>query len=87
MWQRTSLAARHPYDRAVRAEKDNGMKRLWPGATRTVGRFPTYLFRPLYAFQSGTREGAIATLMKPIVAGLSRRDMIDLAAYVGSLSP
>ncbi len=52
-----------------------------------AGRFPTYLFRQLYAFQSGTREGAIATLMKPIVAGLSRRDMIDLAAYVGSLSP
>lgn len=52
-----------------------------------AGRFPTYLFRQLYAFQSGTREGTTATLMKPIVAGLSRRDMIDLAAYVGSLSP
>ncbi len=51
-----------------------------------AGRFPTYLFRQLYAFQSGTREGATATLMKPIVAGLSRRDMIDLAAYVGSLT-
>lgn len=52
-----------------------------------AGRFPTYLFRQLYAFQSGTRQGTSATLMKPVVAGLSRRDMIDLAAYVGSLGP
>jgi cytochrome c553 len=52
-----------------------------------AGRFPTHLFRQLYAFQSGTREGTTATLMKPIVARLSRREMIDLAAYVGSLSP
>lgn len=52
-----------------------------------AGRFPTYLFRQLYAFQAGTREGTTATLMKPIVAGFSRRDMIDLAAYVGSLTP
>jgi cytochrome c553 len=51
-----------------------------------AGRFPTYLFRQLYAFQTGTREGTTATLMKPIVARLSRREMIDLAAYVGSLS-
>ncbi len=52
-----------------------------------AGRFPTYLFRQLYAVKSGTREGTTATLMKPIVAGLSRQDMIDLAAYVGSLGP
>jgi cytochrome c553 len=52
-----------------------------------AGHFPTYLFRQLYAFRSGSREGAAAELMKPIVAGLSRRDVIDLAAYVGSLSP
>jgi para-nitrobenzyl esterase len=52
-----------------------------------AGHFPTYIFRQLYAFQSGTREGISAKLMEPIVAGLSRRDMIELAAYVGSLSP
>lgn len=52
-----------------------------------AGHFPTYLFRQLYAFQSGTREGTNAKLMKPIVADLSQRDLIDLAAYVGSLSP
>jgi cytochrome c553 len=33
------------------------------------------------------RAGANATLMKPIVTGLSRREMIDLAAYIGSLTP
>lgn len=52
-----------------------------------AGRFPTYLFRQLYAFQSGTRTGIDATLMTPVAAGLSRRDMIDLAAYIGSLPP
>jgi cytochrome c553 len=52
-----------------------------------AGRFPTYVFRQLYAFQSGTREGTNAMSMKPIVAGLSRRDVIDLAAYIGSLPP
>lgn len=52
-----------------------------------AGRFPTYVFRQLYAFRSGTRQGTAATLMKPIVAGLSQRDMIELAAYVGSLTP
>lgn len=52
-----------------------------------AGRFPTFLFRQLYAFKSGTRAGVTATLMKPIVASLSRHDTIDLAAYVGSLSP
>jgi cytochrome c553 len=52
-----------------------------------AGHFPTYLFRQLYAFRSGARTGTNATLMRPIAAGLSRRDMIDLAAYIGSLAP
>jgi cytochrome c553 len=52
-----------------------------------AGRFPTGLFRQLYAFQKGTRNGTQAQLMKPIVASLTQRQMIDLAAYVGSLQP
>jgi cytochrome c553 len=52
-----------------------------------AGRYPTGIFRQLYAFQSGSRNGPGAAFMKPMVAGLSQRDMIDLGAYVGSLKP
>jgi len=50
-----------------------------------AGRYPTGIFRQLYAFQTGSRNGFGAGFMKPMVAGLSQNDMIDLAAYVGSL--
>lgn len=50
-----------------------------------AGRSPTGIFRQLYAFQLGTRHGPGALLMKPIVADLSRNEMIALAAYAGSL--
>jgi cytochrome c553 len=52
-----------------------------------AGRYPTGIFRQLYAFQTGSRNGFGAGFMKPMVAGLSQNDMIDLAAYVGSLKP
>jgi cytochrome c553 len=52
-----------------------------------AGRYPTGIFRQLYAFQTGTRNGFGAGFMKPMVASLSQNDMIDLAAYVGSLKP
>jgi cytochrome c553 len=52
-----------------------------------AGRFPTGLFRQLYAFKIGSRNGAGAQAMKPIVAHLAQADMIDLAAYVGSRRP
>lgn len=52
-----------------------------------AGRFPGYLFRQLYGFKAGARSGAAAAPMREVVAGLSDRDMIDLAAYVASLPP
>ena len=52
-----------------------------------AGRLPTGLFRQLYGFQSGARNGVNAAQMKPIVAGMSHKDMIDLAAYLASLEP
>ena len=52
-----------------------------------AGRYPTGVFRQLYAFRTGARDGPGAAFMKPMVAGLSQNDMIDLAAYVGSLKP
>jgi cytochrome c553 len=52
-----------------------------------AGRYPTGAFRQLWAFKNGVRGGAGAALMKPVVAGLSDKDMIDLAAYAGTLKP
>jgi cytochrome c553 len=52
-----------------------------------AGRFPGYLFRQLYGFQSGARTGEAAQAMQPVVAGLTQADMIDLAAYAASLQP
>lgn len=52
-----------------------------------AGRFATGVFRQLYDFRSGLRNGPQGELMKPIVAGLSQDDMIALAAYATSLDP
>jgi cytochrome c553 len=52
-----------------------------------AGRYPTGIFRQLYAFKSGARNGLAGGFMKPMVVNLSQKDMIDLAAYVGSLKP
>jgi cytochrome c553 len=57
-----------------------------PGPPLT-GRFPSYLFRPLYGFQSGARDGDAAQPMLSVAARLTQGDMIDLAAYAASLKP
>jgi cytochrome c553 len=63
-----------------------GLK-LGPLGPPIAGRPLTAVFRQLYAFKIGTRHGSGAILMKPVVTGLSHKDMIDLAAYVGALEP
>ena len=52
-----------------------------------AGRSPTYLLRQLVAFRSGARAGPAAPAMQPVVATLSTRRMIDVAAYAASLPP
>jgi cytochrome c553 len=52
-----------------------------------AGRLPTGLFRQIYAIQTGARHGQNAVMMKPVVASLSKSQIIDLAAYVASLEP
>jgi cytochrome c553 len=52
-----------------------------------AGRFTGYLFRQLYAFKSGARQGDAARPMRAVAAGLTQRDMIDLAAYATSIPP
>ncbi len=50
-----------------------------------AGRGPVYLFRQLYAFQTGGRKGAAAEPMRAETEKLSQADMVDLAAYLASL--
>lgn len=52
-----------------------------------AGRSPSYLVRQLYDMQAGTRKGAWAELMRPVVATLTDADMIAIAAYTASRQP
>ena len=52
-----------------------------------AGRSPSYLARQLFDIQQGTRHGALAALMKPVVANLTEDDMIAIVAYVSSRVP
>jgi len=53
---------------------------------RLAGRSPSYLMRQLYDYRAGTRTGA-GGLMQGVTAHLTTADMVDLAAYLASLSP
>jgi cytochrome c553 len=50
-----------------------------------AGRSPSYIARQLADIQNGTRTNAQA--MDAVVADLTSDDIIDISAYIGSLSP
>jgi cytochrome c553 len=52
---------------------------------RIAGQHPIFIVRQLYAFKNGNNNGPEAQLMKAVVANLTDKDIVDLAAYVGSL--
>jgi len=52
-----------------------------------AGRSPSATARQLYDFKSGARDGRNALAMKPVVAKLTDRDIVDLTAYIVSLQP
>jgi cytochrome c553 len=52
-----------------------------------AGRSPMYVFRQLNDIKIGTRNGANAELMQPVVARLTQDDMLAISAYLASLSP
>ena len=52
-----------------------------------AGRSPSYLLRQLLAFKAGARTGATAQPMNGVVTHLQLDNMIDVAAYAGSLQP
>ena len=52
-----------------------------------IGRSPMYIYRQLNDIKIGTRNGALASLMKGVVEKLSDDDMIAIAAYLASRGP
>jgi cytochrome c553 len=50
-----------------------------------AGRFPGYLVRQLWAFQSGERHGSMAGAMQVVASRLSTDQMLAIAAYLASL--
>ena len=64
----------------------DGMKGL-ANVPRLAGVHPIYLARQLHLFKDGTRNGPDAPLMKKPVAQLNDEDILNLSAYLGSLSP
>jgi cytochrome c553 len=54
---------------------------------RLAGQQPLYTARQLFYMQNGSSAGKAVALMKRVVEKLSERDIIDISAYLGSLSP
>jgi cytochrome c553 len=48
---------------------------------------PIYTVRQLYGFKDGSRNGADAAVMKPVVERLTDDDILAISAYLGSLEP
>lgn len=51
-----------------------------------AGAHPVYTARQLYWFKDGTRNGAMAAQMKPVVAALTDEDIVAISAYLGSIN-
>ncbi|HEY8907633.1 MAG TPA: c-type cytochrome [Rhodoferax sp.] len=58
-----------------------------PDLPRLAGLSPDYVLRQLQAFKSGNRHGEQSVLMKPVIDGLTPVEMVNIAAYVGTLKP
>jgi cytochrome c553 len=52
-----------------------------------AGRSPSQLARQIVDIQNGNRNGANAALMKPVVAKLTNDDIVNITAYLVSLTP
>jgi cytochrome c553 len=50
-----------------------------------AARSPSYIARQLFDYQTGTRHGAMAQLMKPVVARLTNEDFVNITAYLAGL--
>jgi cytochrome c553 len=61
--------------------------KLGPLAPPLAGRSPSYIVRQLFDLKIGTRRGALSPFMRPVLADLTTHDMLNIAAYVASLTP
>jgi cytochrome c553 len=52
-----------------------------------AGRSPSQLARQIIDIQNGNRNGVDAALMKPVVKNLTNKDIVDITAYLASLTP
>lgn len=52
-----------------------------------AGRSPSYMTRQMYDMQAGARRGEWTELMQPVVAKLTEEDLVNISAYVSSLTP
>jgi cytochrome c553 len=52
-----------------------------------AGKSPVYVYRQLNDMKTGSRAGAMASLMKDLVGNLSDEDMIAISAFLGSRQP
>ena len=64
----------------------DGLKGL-ANVPRIAGLHPIYVARQLHLFKDGDRNGPDAALMKKPVMQLTNDDILNISAYVGSLSP
>ena len=64
----------------------DGMKGL-ANVPRIAGLLPIYVARQLHLFKDGDRNGPDAALMKKPVMQLTNDDILNISAYIGSLSP
>jgi cytochrome c553 len=51
-----------------------------------AGAHPVYTARQLYWFKDGSRNGAMAAQMKPVVTMLTDEDIVAISAYLGSIN-
>src|SRR6186997_3708573 len=64
----------------------DGMKGL-ANVPRIAGLHPIYVARQLHLFKDGDRTGPDSALMKKPLASLTDADILNIAAYVASLTP
>jgi cytochrome c553 len=52
-----------------------------------AGRSPSYLARQLWDIKKGSRRGPAVAPMQAVVAAMTPKDIVELSAYIASLSP
>lgn len=52
-----------------------------------AGRSPSQLARQIVDMQNGNRNGTQAALMRPVITNLTNSDIVDITAYLASLTP